>query len=1092
MAFRRLDGVRLCDRGNSGAIGTNITKGGGKLLLEQNRNLAGRRFGAAALGLTLAVLLPALALAAPAPRRAPRPAQKSGAGAAPPASATRPKAASRTRSTAGEPVAAAAGKLNYNRDVRPILSDNCFACHGPDSKTRIVFRLDLRQDAVKRGAIVPGKPQQSSLVKRIFASEPARLMPPVSSHKKLTPVQREILRRWIAEGAEYQSHWAWIAPVRRPAPAIQDRRYPVLNPIDAFVSDRLLREKILPSPQASPAVLLRRLSLDLTGLPPTPEETEAFKADRDPAAYEKQVDRLLASPRYGERMAVPWLDMVRYADTVGYHGDQNQNAWRYRDWVISSFNENKPFDRFTLEQLAGDLLPNATAEQRIATAFNRLTMVTREGGAQPREYLAKYAADRVRTVGLAWMGVTLGCAECHDHKYDPFTSRDFYSVAAYFADIRQWGVYSDYSYTPNPDLRGFTNDHPFPPEIVVPSSYLKQRRERLMASIESGAARAVPPEALAPWQAEIRRFLQAHPDGWSTPAPAVEISGDEKPAYQILEDGSIGITGKKPNVTVKLKPGAGRLAALRLELLPAGPGGSLLLPGVEAGAIAFSASAGGEKPAPLKFRHAGANHSLPRYSSGREILGVQGGWKLDTEKLSQPHTAVYLPETPLNLGEADEIVIKLPNLIAARIRISVSPLAPADPDELSFSARELDELKKETPPAAAARAFLFSTGQPEAAWQQARLLEREVLECTRGVTPVITTEAVDPAPVRILPRGNWQDESGPVVQPSPPLFLAGSSSGPRQTRLDLAKWLVSPQNPLTARAFVNRLWRLFFGNGLAMQVEDLGAQGDYPSHPELLDWLAVEFRESGWDVKRMVRLMVTSAAYRRSSSLRPELRDRDPNNRLLASQNPRRLDAEFVRDNALAVSGLLVEEIGGPPVFPYQPDGYYAALQFPDRDYVASKDERQYRRGVYSHWQRTFLHPMLANFDAPSREDCTAMRIPSNSPQQALTLLNDPAFVEASRALAQRLLEQKGEDADRIRTVYRRALARDPRDAELQSLLAFIQRMRASYREKPEDAGRLIGAGNLRAPAEVDKVELAAWTNLCRVVLNLQETITRY
>jgi mono/diheme cytochrome c family protein len=1017
--------------------------------------------------------------------------------------------------------AAAAADISYNRDIRPLLSDNCFACHGPDKNTRMAgLRLDRREDALAKGAITPGRPEKSALIARIFARpESGLLMPPSTAHKTLSAAQKDLLKRWVAAGAPYEPHWAYIPPKRPAVPSIADKRYPVRNPVDAFVMARLMREKILPSPEADKRTLIRRVSLDLIGIPPTPAEVNAFLADKSPNAYEKLVDRLLASPHYGERMAVPWLDTVRYADTVGFHGDQNQNAWAYRDYVINAFNSDKPYNRFIIEQVAGDLLPNATAETRTATCFNRMNMMTREGGAQAKEYLAKYSADRVRTVGMAFLGSTFACAECHDHKYDPITAKDFYSMAAFFADVKQWGVYADYGYTPNPDLRGYNNDYPFPPEIKVESRYLKERiarQQKRLTELAQGTAKALDPATFAAWRSEMVSFLDKRPDGWETPttpharttapAPARGAAAPARPAalptIRAEGDGSVVVEGEgAANLLVSLHPEQTRIASLRLELLPdTASDGKILRKSMGDVTLTLSAAvrdADGKTRA-VPMRHAAANLSEPRYQNGFEILGVHRGWRISAAKAKEKHVAVYLLAQPLTLAPTETLTVTLPNIAASRVRLSVSPFVPEDPDSTAFVPDLKTALSNSSVVDANAtplRAYLFGTAWNADAFAEAKKLEADIIGCRQGITPVLVTEAWNPVTTRVLPRGNWQDESGPVVTPAVPHFLPGYQANPgkRLNRLDLANWLASPTNPLTARVQVNRLWKQFFGNGLSAQVEDLGAQGEAPSHPELLDWLAVEFAAKRWSHKHIVRLLVTSATYRQSSKLRPELRDRDPNNRLLASQNPRRLEAEFVRDNALAVAGLLTRDIGGPSAKPYQPAGYYEAIQFPDRDYLADTDDRQWRRGVYMHWQRTFLHPMLANFDAPLREDALCTRTLANTPQQALTLLNDPSYVEAARVFAQSLLAAPApSDAARLERAYQRTLARSPKPQEKASLLKFLTGIRAVYKERPDDAKKLLGVGIAPAPANADPLELAAWTNVCRVLLNLQETITRY
>jgi hypothetical protein len=1019
----------------------------------------------------------------------------------------------------------AAPALTYNRDIRPILSDNCFRCHGADKAARKAkLRLDVREEAIAKEAFVPGKPNESELVRRIFTTNEDDVMPPADSHKQLTPAQKEALKRWIAEGAQYQPHWSFIAPLRPAVPKVKSRS---TNPIDAFVLAELAKHKIKPSPEADRRTLLRRLSLDLTGLPPTPAEIAAFEKDKSKDAYERQIERLLVSPHFGERMAVPWLDVVRFADTVGYHGDQNVNVFPYRDYVINSFNQNKPFDQFTIEQLAGDLLPNNTVEQRVATGFNRLNMVTREGGAQPKEYLAKYGADRVRTVGMAWLGLTVGCAECHDHKYDPISAKDFYQLKAFFADVRQWGVYSDYKYTPNPDLKGWNNDYPFPPEEVVESPYLKRRIEKLqtqIATLAQGAAEKQP-EKVAAWRATTESFLTQHPSGWTTPEPLVMAftnltvvtnktrftnmvaETETTPAvtnitnlvsfktnssistnFVVEADGSLLFGTKPDGRPIPLRLSEGTIASVRLELIPhARHSNSVVRAGKSSATVQLSASlkrAGEKKETKLTFYHAEADHAESRYANGFEVPDILDTWKLSRERNKQKQTGVWLFDPPLQAREGDTLLLTMKTNNIGCLRVSVSPLALSDPK----SSSEITQVKSHDP-----ENWLAGTGADKEAFAEYKKLHREVVLCRDGKSPAVISVAWKPETTRVLPRGNWQSDDGEIVQPLPPHFLPQPKHEGTMTRLDLAKWLVSAENPLTARTVVNRFWKQFFGAGLASPVDDLGLQGEAPSHPELLDWLAVEFREKGWDVKHLVRLLVTSATYKQSSKLRPELRETDPNNRLLSAQNPRRLDAEFVRDNALKICGLLNEEIGGPSVHPYQPPGYYANLQFPDRDYYADKDDRQYRRGVYSHWQRTFLQPMLANFDAPSREECVAYRLPSNTPQQALTLLNDPTFVEAARVFAQKLLQAPASsDEQRLSLAYQRALGREIKPKELKSMKAFLAAQRQHLQSDTDEAVKIEKVGLAPTMADANTTELGAWTSVARVILNLHETITIY
>lgn len=1018
----------------------------------------------------------------------------------------------------------------YNREVRPLLSDNCFHCHGPDQGHRKGgLRLDIRDEALKpaksgKMAIVPGKPEESELLVRLEQTDPEEIMPPPESHKVLTAAQKATLRQWIAEGAKYEAHWAYTA-IRKPE--VPDLKHPsaiVLNPVDAFIQEPLMARGIAPSQVAGPAVLIRRLSLDLTGLPPSPDAVDAFVKDFAAAAspaVEKLVDRLLLSPHYGERMAQHWLDVVRYADTVGFHGDQNHNAWAYRDWVIAAFKANKKFDAFTREQLAGDLLPNPDESQWTATCFNRLTMMTREGGAQPKEYLTKYTADRVRTVGMAWLGATVGCAECHDHKFDPWRQKDFYSLGAFFADVKQWGVYNDYSYTPNPDLKGYSNDHPFPPERVVESPALKQRikeleqeiRDALDSAAQALSAKPEKTAAFKSWAGQTAAFVTANSDGWTTPSPKVvesggKTAGRKSPAAAevsaatpveaagVEKDGRIFLAkGGSGNVEITLPVEIPALTAVRIELIPdARYGGSIARSG---GSVtlkpAFHRNSAGAKKTALPVRFADADRKRPRYSNGFEILGVHDGWTSQEGGSKLPHRSVWLFQEPAHFEPGETLSVTLPDCSAGCLRISISPVVVTAEPEASLppgfaaSLGGADDV--------AMRWYLRCT-PGDAVLKTVNELQRRIFACRGGRTPVMVTEKSDkPLTVRLLARGNWQDESGVVCEPVTPEFLPSllPLDGKVRSRLDLANWLVDRSNPLTARVVMNRLWRQLFGNGLSAQTDDLGAQGEAPSHPELLDWLAAEFIDSGWDFRHMVRILVTSHTYRQSSLPRAETRDADPQNRWLASQNARRLEAEAVRDNVLTISGLLDPFAGGPPVKPYQPAGYYAGLQFPDRNYTADTGRDQWRRGIYTHWQRTFLHPMLANFDAPSREDCVALRTASNTPQQALTLLNDPSYVEAARVWAAELAASPGEDAARLDRAFRKALSRLPSAEERDGLLTFLAKARSAYQAVPGDAAKLLAVGTAPPPPEkADRVELAAWTSVCRVILNLHESITRY
>jgi len=1018
--------------------------------------------------------------------------------------------------------------VQFNRDVRPIMANTCFKCHGPDLKAnKADLRLDLpdnarmaRKDKTGKTTtpIVPGNLAASEVWRRVSSADAGQVMPPPDSLHLLSARDKAIFKLWIEQGAVYEPHWAYILPKKAEIPVAGTESR---NPIDHFVLAELKEHAISPSPEADRRTLLRRVSLDLIGLPPTVAETEAFLADAKPGAYERVVDRLLASPHYGERMAVEWLDLARFADTVGFHGDQQYNNFPYRDYVIDSFNRNEPFDQFTREQIAGDLLPNATVEQRVASGFNRLNMVTREGGAQPKEYIAKYAGDRVRTIATTWLGSTMGCCECHDHKYDPFKSRDFYAMGAYFADIKQWGVYEDYTYTPEPELKGLNNDSPFPPEIEVDSAYLKARKDRLTAQCRALMARMTKEIGADPvlqasaraWAAKVAPLLAADPEGWA-PFPIIEAKARKAGAVTVLPDKSIRFDiDKDPKgehsgdgIILTSAPLAGPSARVRLEVLPDDShGGKVTATGDDFFALTINMDlkrAGQDKLEHVQVSDAFANQPTATYANGHLQTSLPADWTSAPALARLAQSVVYILTPPIDFRPGDQLVATISSESVGRVRLSVSPIGvrtpgTAAPSEVAAALAAKDPTPEQVE-IMTEEYFVDAEGGHPFEFGQVMDIVREIAACRDGKAFTTVTVATKPAVTRVLARGNWQDESGEIVSPSPPRFLVGGKAppadAPRQTRLDLANWIVSRDNPLASRTFVNRLWKQFFGTALSSIVDDLGTQGEYPSHPELLDWLAVEFMDRGWDVKSMVRLIVTSDTYKQSSAYRPELADIDPNNRLLARQAPRRLEAEFVRDNALAAAGLISLDIGGPSVHPYQPAGYYAALQFPDRDYSTEGDERAFRRGVYMHWQRTFLHPMLANFDAPSREECTASRNISSTPQQALTLLNDPTFVEAARGLAEQSLSDHGKD-DFVATLdeaFMRLLARPPTAPERESLREFYEGQLNYYTGKPDEAAKAIAVGMHPPGGGVDWVTLAAWTSVTRVMMNLNETIVRY
>jgi len=1019
-------------------------------------------------------------------------------------------------------------EVRFNRDIRPIMADTCFRCHGPDKSARMAnMRLDIREEALKplrdgKVPIVPGQPDKSEIVQRIFATG-ARIMPPAFAHKDLTDAQKQTIRQWVAEGAKYEGHWAYQRVERPTVPTLSNRPG---NPIDAFIQDRLAHEGLHPSPEADRRTLIRRVTLDLTGLPPTPEEVAGFLKDASAEAYEKVVDRLLASPGYAEQQTMHWLDAVRYADTCGFHGDNAFPSWPYRDYVLHAFRDNKPFDEFTREQLAGDLIPNATREQRIASAYNRLNRTSAEGGIQPKEYLAKYGGDRVRTTSAVWMGSTLGCAECHDHKFDPFLSRDFYAMKAFFADIKETGLVPDRG----PKAWG----------TQLALSTPEQQKELDAANARAEAARQkVTPTVPFPSvsRADVTWHVQRPISATSEHGAILKIYGDEPVDFttydgttQTVErkpgDGLVVASGPNPDnetYTVTLKPGAGEWTMLGLEIVQ-----DESLPGIRvargADRLVLSELDAALDKTPLHFSAAISNLKNPakEYPAIAAVDGdSRAGWAVNTYNET---TKVFLAlrfAQALRTTTDSGLTVRLHHdseirrAVTGRFRLWLStgqfPFPDLDkgkalPEDVTKILDKVEDKRSKGEKDRLNALAQWMSPEVSPALMEAEKLEGETARMDAAIPHVVVSEAGEPSETRILPRGNWMDDSGDVVQPAIPVFLGKlDTSGRRATRLDLANWLVSPTNPLTARVFVNRLWREFFGTGISKNLDDLGSQGEWPTHPELLDWLAAEFmspqvgqagslRRAGsplphpWDIRHMIRLIVLSQTYRQSSLITPELEERDPYNRLLARQSRFRLDAENVRDVALAASGLLADRFGGPSVKPYEPDGYLAALNFPKREYAASRGDGLYRRGVYTFWQRSFLHPSLLTFDAPTREECTVNRINSNTPLQALVLLNDPTYVEASRVLAEHMLERKG---DRIGWAFERTVTREPTTEERQILLDLYRQSTAEFHRSPQNAEKLVHIGEATLPANEKPVDLAAMTAVARAILNMHETITR-
>jgi len=1056
-------------------------------------------------------------------------------------------------------------RVSFNRDMRPIMSDTCFRCHGPDKNARMAgMRLDIREEAIRparsgRTPIVPGDPDKSEIIARIFASG-AKVMPPASAHRELTEKQKDTIRRWVAEGAAYEGHWAY-QPVARPAvPAADPSR--TKNPIDNFIQDRLRRDGFMPATPADPRTLLRRVTLDLTGMPPTPEEMRAFLADDSTNAYEKAVDRLLASPRYAEQRTMHWLDAVRYADTSGFHGDNPIPAWPYRDYVLRAFANNKPFDEFTREQIAGDLLPNATLEQRVGSAYNRLNRTSSEGGLQPKEYLAKYGADRVRTLSAVWLGSTIGCAECHDHKFDPFLTKDFYAMKAFFADIQETGLVPD---------RGA---RAWGAQVQLPSDEQQRQRDALESRLAPAHARLEEKAAAIPasderWENDVKTRWQ---NGllawtWQHPIDARALHGATLTIYDMepIEsnyyidgtlqtatrpgDGLVVASGANPDnetYVVTLTPGAGTWSQLGVDVVQ-----DESLPGARyaRGADRFLLSEidvelvePGVPPRRLTLSMATVNDAPPAAPSSNTdpsmppLAAIDGdartAWGIRFGEARDPFLAVRFAE-PVQTTAGSRMVVtlrhesELRRAVIGRFRLALSadpfawpPVADAGrrarsrdpsgartwasglPEDVMRALRRPAEDRDETERNAVRDYRIWSSRDLAADFADVLRMETERGLLEASIPRVLTTSSVDPAVTRILPRGNWMDDSAPIVEPAIPRFLGAlDTKGERATRLDLAGWLASRDNPLTARAFVNRTWREFFGTGLSKALDDLGSQGEWPTHPELLDWLASELMHPefeaasthDWDVRHIIRVIVTSYTYRQSSITGATGHDSDPENRLLAHQNRFRVDAENVRDIALRVSGVLAERFGGPSVSPPEPAGYLAALNFPKREYSASHGADLYRRGLYTTWQRTYLHPSLMNFDAPTREECTVIRGTSNTPLQALDLLNDPIYVEAARVFAQNAVANGGKSfRSRLEWIFDRALNRAPTAEERAVLSGLYERSLKRFAADPDGARGFLGTGEAPQPPDArPSASLAATATVTRAVLNLHELITR-
>lgn len=1003
--------------------------------------------------------------------------------------------------------ASADDRVQFNRDIRPILLENCYACHGADSAARKAdLRLDVRDEAIEMGAIEPRHPDESTLVDRIHSTERTEVMPPPKSHKTLTDEQKDLLTRWIAQGAEYQPHWSLIAPARPEPPKVKNEGW-IQNPIDGFVLANMETHGLSPAPEADRRTIARRVSLDLTGLPPRPADVEAFVNDKSANAYEKYVDALLESPAWGEHRGRYWLDVARYADTHGYHFDNYREMWSFRDWVIAAFNQNMPFDQFTIEQLAGDLIPGATLDQQIASGFNRNAMSTNEGGTIAEENLVEYTRDRTETVSATWLGLTMGCAVCHDHKFDPISQREFYELSAFFNNSTQ-GAYDG-------------NIKDTPPVIVVPNPEDRPRWAELPAAIDAAkyevdaraqAARAEFDAWLASQKTETiaaaipsrdqRLNIGLDPREGEPTRPRPDFTSADAGDFEKDQAFSFGAWVKLP------KEGAGGAIIARMDDGREYRGWDFWVEGKRVGSHVIHSWPGNALKVVTKneiptdaWVHVFISHDGTGKASGARVYvnGKLQELNVAADKLSE----TVRTEVPLKLGRRDASGILSDRVGISDLRVYGRALEPGEVVDLAGLTRALPLFAKpadQRPAAEVDALFAWWTERLDPisiaarAKLQALEQEREALRL-RGTIAHVTVEKDQPATAFVLFRGEYDKRRDEVTADTPDV-LPPMPEGLPHNRLGFAQWLMLPENPLTARVTVNRFWQELFGQGIVRTAGDFGLTGEAPSNPELLDWLAVEFREGGWDVKRIFKLMVMSATYRQSAATTPEKVEADPEN-ILLSHGPRfRMDAEMVRDYALAASGLLVEKLGGPSVRPYQPDGVWDSVGMPEsntRIYKRDDGEALYRRSLYSFWKRGAPPAALEVLNAPNREHCIVRRERTNTPLQALATLNGTQFVEAARALAQRALAMEPAESDdaRIQFLAERLLSRPFRAEELEIVRGSLDKLVAHYRANPDDAARLLEVGELPPAAHQDPALVAGWTMLANELLNLDEVLNK-
>lgn len=1010
----------------------------------------------------------------------------------------------------------AADKLDFARDIRPILSDACFKCHGPDPTTREAdLRLDTeegaRADLGGHFAVVPGHPESSELLRRILSNDPDEVMPPPSTGKSISPAQREKLAEWIRQGAGWSTHWSFTPPVRPEVPRPANADW-VNNYVDAFVLARLEKEGLKPSPQADKVTLLRRLSLDLTGLPPTIAEVDAFLADKTSDAYQKQVERLLESPHYGERWGRLWLDAARYADSDGYEKDKPRFVYFYRDWVVKALNNDLPYNEFLIDQLAGDLLPEPTQDQLVATGFLRNSMINEEGGIDPEQFRMEAMFDRMDAIGKSVLGLTVGCAQCHTHKYDPLTQTDYYRM---FACLNNASEASAPVYAPD--------------QLQQRANILRQ-----IGEIEDDLRHRHPDwlERMRAWEDSVR----GNQPEWQVLRPELDTSGGQK--HYLLDDGSILAAGYAP--TKHTTEFAGKIdlpkiTAVRLEMLNdpslplGGPGRSIFglcalsefqvtvapadKPG-EAKPVKIASVTADVNPAEEVLDPTFNDKTDTRRVTGPAAYAIDGknetAWSLDAGpgRSNVPRKAVFVLETPVEFPQGAMVTCKLvqmhggwnsddnQNNNLGRFRLSATSADAPTADPLPARVRELiTDTEKVRSPAEDRTVFSYWRTQVEDWTAENQRIEELWASHPKSQSQLVLLEREAPRMTRLLERGDFLKPKDPV-SPGVPEFLSGKTTPDIQDRLDFARWIADPQSPTTGRAIVNRVWQTYFGTGFVSTAEDLGSQGELPSHPELLDWLTVELIDSGWSLKHLHRLIVLSNTYKQSSAASDELLARDPDNRLLARASRFRLEAEVVRDISLAASGLLNREVGGPPVYPPAPDFLFQPpASYGPKVWKESTGPERYRRALYTFRFRSVPYPMLQTFDAPNGDSACVRRVRSNTPLQALTSLNEPLFLECARALALTTVQKGGTDDDaRLTYAVRRCLVRTPSPEEAGILRELLNEQKANFSQpdaKPWELAANDPENPPALPEGVTPADLAAWTAVSRVLLNLDETITR-